>query len=111
MASNKARCGAINCRGWDANIGGGWCTKHSKQERDSEGAMLRFFTSAPLRKNMLVLQPIVSPHYLKVKEGDIVDVLEILSDGKSVVCRTEAGDIGNFNLDFLRSHEEVWGRD
>lgn len=42
-----------------------------------------------------------------MKEGDILEVLAVLADGVSVVCRTEDGSVGNYNLNYLLTHEQV----
>lgn len=67
--------------------------------------MCNFLTVVP--DGLFVAAPINSPHFMTLKEGDPVEILDVLSDNESVIIRTQDGSIGYFRLDYLATESEV----
>lgn len=70
-------------------------------------AITKFRNAVPIKPDLVVRQSIASDHYIGSSPGDRIDVMDILSDGVSIVCRSKAGVVGFFNLDFVASDEEI----
>lgn len=62
---------------------------------------------SPWSDGLFVAAPINSPHFMTLKEGDPVEILDVLSDNESVIIRTQDGSIGYFRLDYLATESEV----
>ena len=44
---------------------------------------------------------------MRAQVAERVDIMDVLSDNRTVIARTKGGDLGYWCMDFLTSDEEV----
>jgi len=107
VAAQQKKCSIQGCGKWEFEKHAQLCRPCMGKFPQVAAAVAKHRDTAPIKGNLCVRQAIASEHYLGVAAGDRVDVLDILGDDVSVICRTADGTIGFFNLDFLATDEEV----
>ncbi len=105
----RRRCIVQGCSAWEADQKGQVCVAHTKEYPQIAAAVIKYASSPILKPDLIVYKSIASPYYLGLKEGEKVDVLDILSDDVSVIVKTKDGAIGYYNIEFLATEEEVRG--
>lgn len=62
----------------------------------------------PVQQGLVVYTQVDQPHYLELKEGDFVDVLEWQSEKDLVIVRSHKEEIGFYAASSLKTEEEIF---
>lgn len=106
-APGRRRCIVQGCSAWEGDVKSQVCAQHTREYPQIAAAVVKYSSAPVLKGDLVVHKTIASPHYLGLKEGEKVDVLDILSDDVSVIVRTKDHAIGYYNLEFLATEEEL----
>ncbi len=90
--TSRKKCVMQDCAGWEFQVG--LCRQHTASKPELAAAIEHYREKEPLQEGLIVMQTVPSPHYIAIKEGDKVDVLDVLSDNQSVIVRRADGGIG-----------------
>lgn len=102
----RKKCCMQKCKGWEFQ--GGLCTAHAKQY-PAYAEQLALMKDVPVQQaNLIVTQSVESPFYLDLVEGDLVDLLDILSDSVTVIVKNQQNNyIGFWHIDLLSTEEDI----
>jgi len=62
----------------------------------------------PIATGLVVVATLEEPHFLVLREGDYVDVLEWQAEKNLAVCRTAAEAIGFYSIPALKTEEQIF---